>query len=94
LGEKSTIEVRLIDQGDVIVKNRSLLSLVFGIISLFLSVYGIFFGIVGLILALYTIRNDKNTEQKGRRMAIGGLATSIIGAGYQVVGIVVILLTA
>ncbi|QXE02493.1 DUF4190 domain-containing protein [Terribacillus sp. DMT04] len=75
-------------------KNRSLLSLVFGIISLFLSVYGIFFGIVGFILALYTIRNDKKTEKKGRKMAIGGLATSVIGAGYQIVGILVILLTA
>ncbi|SNZ16291.1 hypothetical protein SAMN05421503_2915 [Terribacillus aidingensis] len=75
-------------------KNRSLLSLVFGIISLFLSVYGIFFGIVGFILALHIIRKDRNTEGKEKKMAIGGLAASIIGAGYQIVGIAVILLTA
>ncbi|MFJ6414954.1 hypothetical protein CHI12_12465 [Terribacillus saccharophilus] len=74
-------------------KNRSLLSLVFGTISLFFSLYGIFFGIIGFVLAIQIIRKDTNPET-GRKMAVGGLVTSVIGAGYQIVAILILLLTA
>lgn len=75
-------------------QKTALISLVFGVISLFLSIYGIFFGIIGFILALHTIRKAENPERAGKGMAIGGLATSIIGAGYQIVAILILVLTA
>lgn len=75
-------------------QKTALISLVFGVISLFLSLYGIFFGIIGFVLALHTIRKAENRERAGKGMAIGGLATSIIGAGYQIVAILILVLTA
>ncbi|MFP7171336.1 hypothetical protein [Terribacillus sp. 7520-G] len=74
-------------------QKTALISLVFGVISLFLSLYGIFFGIIGFVLALHTIRKADHVERAGRGMAIGGMATSIIGAGYQIVAILILALT-
>ncbi|MFS0562343.1 hypothetical protein AB1K91_16515 [Terribacillus sp. 179-K 1B1 HS] len=75
-------------------QKTALVSLVFGVISLFLSLYGIFFGIIGFVLAIHTIRKAEHVEKAGRGMAIGGLATSVIGAGYQIVALLILVLTA
>ncbi|MFP7494305.1 hypothetical protein SFC66_11005 [Terribacillus saccharophilus] len=75
-------------------QKTALLSLVFGVISLFLSLYGIFFGIIGFVLALHIIRKSEQKRKSEKGMAIGGLATSVIGAGYQIVAILILVLTA
>ena len=60
---------------------KAIISLILGILSLILSIIPIGFvlGIIGLIYGFLGLRKIKRTEQKGRDIAIAGVACSLIG---------------
>ncbi|WP_435790305.1 helix-turn-helix domain-containing protein [Clostridium sp.] len=68
--------------------NKSISSLVLGIISFFLPFIGLIFGIMGIVMSYKSVKEINNSEEKGIGLAVSGRIISIIGLGCQILVIV------
>ena len=62
---------------------KAVISLVIGIISLFILHFGIIVGIIGIVVAKKSLNEIKLKNENGRGLAIAGLTTSILGIVIQ-----------
>ena len=70
------------------INNKSIYSLVLGIISFFLPFIGLIFGIMGIVMSYKSVKEINNSEEKGIGLAVSGRIISIIGLVCQILLIV------
>ncbi|MGE7921513.1 DUF4190 domain-containing protein [Viridibacillus sp. NPDC093762] len=75
--------------------SKSIVSLVLGILSIFLPLHfiGLILGIIGIILSSKSMKEIDLTSEKGKGLAISGKVCSIIGICVQILLILLIVLS-
>ncbi|SHI03932.1 DUF4190 domain-containing protein [Clostridium grantii] len=65
--------------------NKSISSLVLGILSIFLPFIGLILGIMGIVMSYKSIKEINNSKETGIGLAVSGRVVSIIGVCCQLV---------
>lgn len=75
--------------------SKSIVSLVLGILSIFLPLHfiGLLLGIIGIILSSKSMKEIDLTNEKGKGLAFSGKVCSIIGICVQILLILLIVLS-
>ena len=68
--------------------SKSIISLIFGILSILIPLVGLILGILGIVTSRNATREIAVTNENGKGLAVAGLTCSIIGIGLQVIMIV------
>jgi len=63
--------------------SKSIISIIFGILSMIVPYIGLIFGIVGIIFCTKSIREVKKTREQGKGIAITGGVLSTVGLCIQ-----------
>jgi uncharacterized Tic20 family protein len=70
------------------INNNSTISLIVGILSILVPLFGFFLGVIGIVISRKAIKEIERNNEDGRGFAISGLFCSIIGIILQFFGIV------
>ena len=73
--------------------SKSIVSLIFGILSFLVPLVGLVFGVFGLVISRKATREIVATNESGKGLAVAGLICSIVGIGLQVIMILFFILS-
>lgn len=68
--------------------NKSIASIVLGIVSILLPFIGLILGIMGIVMSYKSVKEINNSKENGITLAISGRIVSIIGVCYQLIIII------
>jgi len=63
--------------------SKSIISIIFGVLSMIVPYIGLIFGIVGIIFCTKSIREVKKTREQGKGIAVTGGVLSTVGLCIQ-----------
>ncbi|MFS8602643.1 MULTISPECIES: DUF4190 domain-containing protein [Priestia] len=63
--------------------SKSLISIIFGVLSMIVPYIGLIFGIVGIVFCTKSIREVKKTREQGKGIAVTGGILSTVGLCIQ-----------
>ncbi|GMG77012.1 MULTISPECIES: DUF4190 domain-containing protein [Priestia] len=63
--------------------SKSLISIIFGVLSMIVPYIGLIFGIVGIVFCTKSIREVKKTREQGKSIAVTGGILSTVGLCIQ-----------
>jgi len=63
--------------------SKSIISIIFGVLSTIIPYIGLIFGIVGIVFCIRSIKEVKDTRERGKGIAVTGGILSIVGLCIQ-----------
>ncbi|MGR6342472.1 DUF4190 domain-containing protein [Priestia megaterium] len=63
--------------------SKSIISIIFGVLSMIVPYIGLIFGIVGIVFCTKSIREVKKTREQGKGIAVTGGVLSTVGLCIQ-----------
>lgn len=63
--------------------SKSIISIIFGVLSMTIPYIGLIFGIVGIVFCNQSIREVKETKEQGKSIAVTGAVLSTVGLCIQ-----------
>ncbi|MEK3797004.1 DUF4190 domain-containing protein [Peribacillus sp. FSL H8-0477] len=76
-----------------IINNKSIVSLILGVLSIVIPYIGLILGILGLVISSKSIVEIEESNEKGRGLAISGRVCSIVGLCFQLLLIFLLILS-
>ncbi len=74
------------------INSKSIVSLVLGILSIFIPFVGFILGIIGIVLSRKATREIAMRNENGKGLAVAGLTCSIVGIVLQILLVLLYLL--
>ena len=65
--------------------SKSIVALIFGILSILIPLVGLILGIFGIVISRNATKEIAVTNENGKGLAVAGLTCSIVGIGLQVI---------
>ena len=63
--------------------SKSIISIIFGVLSMIIPYIGLIFGIVGIVFCALSIKEVKKTRERGKSIAVTGGVLSTVGLCIQ-----------